>query len=102
LFILECLGVENLGVCYAICHVLWTFGMFYDPLVCITGLLSVFRTFGWFLAIWYIFLVRVYCTKKNLATLDVNPLTIYVSNKLCHTYKCSYQVVWNFQKCFKM
>jgi hypothetical protein len=22
LFILECLGVENLGVCYAICHVL--------------------------------------------------------------------------------
>jgi hypothetical protein len=40
----------------AIWNILQTFGIFYDPLV-------------HFAFIWYIFLVLVSCTKKNLATL---------------------------------
>jgi hypothetical protein len=56
--------MEDVGIFYrhavfftAIRHILWSFGIFCGDLV-------------YFVVIWYLFPVLVYCSKKNLATLQ--------------------------------
>jgi hypothetical protein len=64
-------------------YILWAFGQF-----CIS-ILYIFGTFVYFVVIWYIFRVLVYCTTKNLATLTKTTAAAAIfpgANKLTNSF----------------
>jgi hypothetical protein len=73
-YILEGLGVENVGIFYGhwvyfvvFWYILLPLGIFYSHVVFLWPF--IFYVYSYFLIIWCIFSILVCCTKKNLAIL---------------------------------